>query len=499
MLLPLRQRCSWPASSDETAARLSSSGAVVGAELLDGGLVDQANLVVIVHDDDAFAQVLNDVLIELDEVAQVEAALLGERFGFDEACAQELHHGRDHEDYGAEDAHRRELGSGRDALQLRVGLLAEQDERRHRREQERALRRQQQGQRSDGYDEDAAEAARDAAARVNQERDRDEVGGELQIRLAVRARCAPLQQHEKRATGHEQADQRAPRQRLVGLADDARRVDEVEHDEQHGADREPEEIEKSEDSPSEVRRCRIGCWTRRRFRALRVDGIDGGHGAGFYLIAARRLGCVLCGTSSVSWRIPPPASRRDRFPMNLHEYQSKVLFAEYGIPVPKGQVATTPQEAKAAAAALGGSLWVVKAQVHAGGRGKAGGVKLAKSAAEVEQYAKAMLGTRLVTHQSGAEGLPIDYVYVEAGLEHRARALLELGRRPQLRAHRRHGLGRRRHGHRRGCAQDSREDRHADAQPGGRIRGLPGPQARLRPRLEHRAASRAARHPAQAH
>ncbi len=101
--------------------------------------------------------------------------------------------------------------------------------------------------------------------------------------------------------------------------------------------------------------------------------------------------------------------------MNLHEYQSKALFAEYGIPVPRGQVATTPSEAKAAAASLGGNLWVVKAQVHAGGRGKAGGVKLAKTAAEVEQYAKAMLGTRLVTHQSGAEGLPIDYVYVEAG------------------------------------------------------------------------------------
>ena len=101
--------------------------------------------------------------------------------------------------------------------------------------------------------------------------------------------------------------------------------------------------------------------------------------------------------------------------MNLHEYQSKALFAEYGIPVPKGQVATTPQEAKAAATALGGSLWVVKAQVHAGGRGKAGGVKLAKSVAEVEQHAKAMLGTRLVTHQSGPEGLPIDFVYVEVG------------------------------------------------------------------------------------
>ena len=101
--------------------------------------------------------------------------------------------------------------------------------------------------------------------------------------------------------------------------------------------------------------------------------------------------------------------------MNLHEYQSKALFAEYGIPVPKGQVATTSVEAKNAAAALGGNLWVVKAQVHAGGRGKAGGVKLAKSPEEVEQLAKAMLGKRLVTHQSGPEGLPVDYVYVEAG------------------------------------------------------------------------------------
>ena len=101
--------------------------------------------------------------------------------------------------------------------------------------------------------------------------------------------------------------------------------------------------------------------------------------------------------------------------MNLHEYQSKALFAEYGIPVPQGQVAKTPAEAKAAAAKLGGSLWVVKAQVHAGGRGKAGGVKLARSAEEVESHAKALLGTRLVTHQSGPEGLPVDYVYVETG------------------------------------------------------------------------------------
>jgi succinyl-CoA synthetase beta subunit len=101
--------------------------------------------------------------------------------------------------------------------------------------------------------------------------------------------------------------------------------------------------------------------------------------------------------------------------VNLHEYQSKSLFAEYGIPVPEGRVAISPAEAKHAAVLLGGAFWVVKAQVHAGGRGKAGGVKLAKSPDEVERYAKAMLGTRLVTHQSGSDGLPINQVYVEAG------------------------------------------------------------------------------------
>jgi succinyl-CoA synthetase beta subunit len=101
--------------------------------------------------------------------------------------------------------------------------------------------------------------------------------------------------------------------------------------------------------------------------------------------------------------------------MNLHEYQSKKLFTEYGIPVPEGIPAETAEAAYAAATELGGDLWVVKAQVHAGGRGKAGGVKLAHSAEEVQQYAAGMLGTMLVTHQSGPEGLPVDVVYVEAG------------------------------------------------------------------------------------
>ena len=101
--------------------------------------------------------------------------------------------------------------------------------------------------------------------------------------------------------------------------------------------------------------------------------------------------------------------------MNLHEYQSKQILASYGVPVPEGIVAANPGEAEAAARALGGAVWVVKAQVHAGGRGKAGGVKLAHDLAEVSAAAAGMLGQRLVTKQTGAAGLPIERVYVEAG------------------------------------------------------------------------------------
>ncbi|HEY2809355.1 MAG TPA: ADP-forming succinate--CoA ligase subunit beta [Steroidobacteraceae bacterium] len=103
--------------------------------------------------------------------------------------------------------------------------------------------------------------------------------------------------------------------------------------------------------------------------------------------------------------------------MNLHEYQAKDVFRTYGIPVPTGRVAATAEEAVAAARALGGSLWVVKAQVHAGGRGKAGGVKVARDTEAVRAAAAAMLGTRLVTPQTGAEGLPVGKVYVETGSE----------------------------------------------------------------------------------
>ena len=99
--------------------------------------------------------------------------------------------------------------------------------------------------------------------------------------------------------------------------------------------------------------------------------------------------------------------------MNLHEYQGKQLFAEYGLPVSKGFAASTPEEARAAAERIGGDVWVVKAQVHAGGRGKAGGVKLVKSLDDVEAFARAQLGTRLVTYQTDAKGQPVAKILVE--------------------------------------------------------------------------------------
>jgi succinyl-CoA synthetase beta subunit len=103
--------------------------------------------------------------------------------------------------------------------------------------------------------------------------------------------------------------------------------------------------------------------------------------------------------------------------MNLHEYQAKALLSKFGVPVPAGHAVFSPKEAVEATQQLGGNLWVVKAQVHAGGRGKAGGVKLLKTREEVEAFAKKMLGTRLVTHQTNANGQPIERMYVEAPSE----------------------------------------------------------------------------------
>ncbi len=101
--------------------------------------------------------------------------------------------------------------------------------------------------------------------------------------------------------------------------------------------------------------------------------------------------------------------------MNIHEYQAKAILKDYGAPVAPGKVAETVDEAVAAAREIGGDLWVVKAQIHAGGRGKGGGVKLARSLDEVRAAAEAILGMTLVTHQTGPAGRLVRKVYVEAG------------------------------------------------------------------------------------
>lgn len=103
--------------------------------------------------------------------------------------------------------------------------------------------------------------------------------------------------------------------------------------------------------------------------------------------------------------------------MNLHEYQAKQLFASYGLPVPRGEVAYNVEDALLVASQLSTSRWVVKAQVHAGGRGKAGGVKLVSSKDELAAVAKSMLGTRLVTYQTDARGQPVNAILIEETCE----------------------------------------------------------------------------------
>jgi succinyl-CoA synthetase beta subunit len=101
--------------------------------------------------------------------------------------------------------------------------------------------------------------------------------------------------------------------------------------------------------------------------------------------------------------------------MKIHEFQAKKIFSEYKIPIPRGEVAKTPEEAKAIAEKLGGTV-VVKAQIHAGGRGKGGGVKVAKNAEEAYQAAQAIIGMNLVTHQTGPQGTKVKQVLIEEGL-----------------------------------------------------------------------------------
>src|ERR1700687_6005999 len=99
--------------------------------------------------------------------------------------------------------------------------------------------------------------------------------------------------------------------------------------------------------------------------------------------------------------------------MNIHEYQAKGVLREFGVAVPKGFPAFTPEEAVKAAQQLPGPVWVVKAQIHAGGRGKAGGVKVVKSIDDVKKEATRLLGSTLVTHQTGPHGKKVNRIYIE--------------------------------------------------------------------------------------
>ena len=154
--------------------------------------------------------------------------------------------------------------------------------------------------------------------------------------------------------------------------------------------------------------------------------------------------------------------------MNIHEYQAKGLMAEFGVAVPRGAVAYTAEEAEAAARNLGGAVWAVKAQIHAGGRGKAGGIKIAKSPAEVRDLAAKMIGMTLVTKQTGPAGREVKRVYIEAGCDIKRELYLGMLIDRATARLTRHGLDRGRHGHRGGRRQPSREDHQGGDRSGDR-------------------------------
>ena len=102
--------------------------------------------------------------------------------------------------------------------------------------------------------------------------------------------------------------------------------------------------------------------------------------------------------------------------MKIHEYQAKEILKKFGVPVPRGTVSFTPEEAVEAARQISGDVWVIKAQIHAGGRGKGGGVKIARNLDEVYSYSRDMLGMSLVTHQTGPEGRIVKRLLIEQGI-----------------------------------------------------------------------------------
>ena len=168
--------------------------------------------------------------------------------------------------------------------------------------------------------------------------------------------------------------------------------------------------------------------------------------------------------------------------MKIHEYQGKAVLAEYGVPVPKGKVAYTVDEAVEVAKGLGFPV-VVKAQIHAGGRGKGGGVKVAKDLEECEAHAKAMLGMTLKTHQTGPEGRVVRRLLIEEGMDLSGAKEMYLAvlvdratSRPVVMASAQGGMD-----IEEVAAKDPRRHPEGVGGPGGRLPALPGPQARLRP------------------
>ena len=177
--------------------------------------------------------------------------------------------------------------------------------------------------------------------------------------------------------------------------------------------------------------------------------------------------------------------------MNIHEYQAKAVLREFGVPVPRGIAAMSVDEAVKAANDLGGPVWVVKAQIHAGGRGKAGGVKVVKSVDDVKREAERLLGSVLVTHQTGPHGKQVHRLYIEEGSNIDREYYLSAAGRSRHRARRLRRLDRRRHRDRRGRAhqsgKDSRHSRSTRRPASCRITPMPW---RMRSALAARSPSR---------
>ena len=176
--------------------------------------------------------------------------------------------------------------------------------------------------------------------------------------------------------------------------------------------------------------------------------------------------------------------------MKIHEYQAKEILRKFGVAVPRGYLAVTPLEAEGAARQLGGGICAVKAQIHAGGRGKGGGVRLARSPDEARQHAEAMLGMMLKTPQTGPEGQEVRKVYIEEGCRIARELYLGMTLDREARPARGHGVDRGRRRHRGGRGEAPGEDPPRVDRPAHRAHAVPGAAARVRARPHRRLGDR---------